>query len=158
MSLMAARLQPRPTAGPFTAATIGTLMAVIPRTIAAASSMIEGAQRGVGRHPLEEMKVTATAEGPARAGDDDGACVAVGRELRPDGRELAVQRLVGGIEGFGPVEGHEPHRAVLLDGEVLVRRHRLPRFESLGAAHGRSHPEPRDCNLTSTSPTHCCSR
>ena len=40
MSLMAARLQPRPTAGPFTAATIGTLMAVIPRTIAAASSMM----------------------------------------------------------------------------------------------------------------------
>ena len=93
----------------------------------------EGAQRGVGRHPLEEMEVAPTAEGPARAGDDDGACVAVGRQLRPDGRELAVQRLVGGIEGLGPVEGHEPHRAVLLDGEVLVRRHRLPRFGSLGA-------------------------
>ena len=63
---MAARLQPRPTAGPFTAATIGTLMAVIPRTIAAASSMMRARNAVSARHPLEEMEVTATAEGPAR--------------------------------------------------------------------------------------------
>ena len=91
----------------------------------------EGAQCGVARHPVEEVKVTPTTEGSAGAGDDD-ARASPSAELRPDVRELAVQRLVGGIERFGPVEGHEPHRAVLLDGEVLVRCHRLPRFD-LGA-------------------------
>src|SRR3954447_8417621 len=40
MSLIEARLHPSPTAGPLTAAMIGTDSAVIPRTIAAASSMI----------------------------------------------------------------------------------------------------------------------
>ncbi len=46
MSLSPARLQPSPTAGPFTAAMIGTSMLAMPRTMTAPSSMI-AARRSV---------------------------------------------------------------------------------------------------------------
>ena len=67
MSDRATRLQPSPTAGPFTAATIGTRQRTMPVTIWRPWAERLGAQAGVAGQLVDVVEVAAGREGPARA-------------------------------------------------------------------------------------------
>ena len=89
MSHIEARLQPRPTAGPFTAAMIGTRTEVMPRTISPASAITSARSFASRRHAVEQIEVAAARERLARAGEHDRGHAGIGRELGPDLREPA---------------------------------------------------------------------
>ena len=84
----------------------------------------------------DPVQVTAGGERPARAGEDHHRGVGVGGELPPHVGERPVQVLVDGVERVGPVDGHDPDRAVGLDGQrvrqVVVHRMRRPRRRRTG--------------------------
>ena len=73
---------------------------------------------------VEVGEVAAGRERAAVAGEDDGARVGVGVELREQLGEAVVQLVVGGVELLGPVEADDADGAVGLDldlgGQVVV--------------------------------------
>ena len=115
MSDRATRLQPSPTAGPFTAATIGTRQPTMPVTICrpwASVSLRSGRHRG---QLVEVGEVPAGREGPPVAGEHHGPGLGVGVDLREELGQPAVQLVVGGVQVLGPVQADDAHRPVGLD-------------------------------------------
>ena len=104
MSESATRLQPSPTAGPLTAATIGTRHATIPVTIWRPSTSVWLAQVVVLRELVEVGEVAAGGERPTVAGEHDRAHVGVGVDLREQLGQALVQHVVRGVQLLGPVE------------------------------------------------------
>ena len=132
MSDSATRLQPSPTAGPFTAATTGTRHATMPVTIWRPSASVSLAQVLVAGQLVEVGEVAAGRERPAVAGEHDGPGVEVGVDLREQLGQAVVQLVVGGVELLGPVEADDADRAVDLDldlaaaGRSVVMRRAVP--------------------------------
>ena len=115
MSDSATRLQPRPTAGPFTAAITGTRHATMPVTMFAAVEEALLAEGVVADELVDVVEVAAGREGPAVAGEHRDPGVEVGVELREQASQRAVQLVVGGVELVGTVQADDAHRAVGLD-------------------------------------------
>ena len=87
MSDRATRLQPRPTAGPLTAAMIGTRHAAIPVTMRLPSTSVCSPQRAVLGQLVEVPEVPAGREGAPVAGQDRDPGVLVGVELGEQARQ-----------------------------------------------------------------------
>ena len=86
MSESATRLQPSPTAGPLTAATIGTRHRTIPVTIWRPWVSVVWRRPASLGQLVDVAEVAPGREGPARAGDDGDPGVLVGVELREQAR------------------------------------------------------------------------
>ena len=123
MSESATRLQPSPTAGPLTAATIGTRHATMPVTIWRPWVSVSRRSTGSRDQLVEVGEVAAGREGPAVAGEHGHPGLGVGVELGEQLGQALVQHVVGGVELLGPVEADDADRSVGFDldlvGEVV---------------------------------------
>ena len=98
MSERATRLQPSPTAGPFTAATIGSRQPTIPVTICRPCVSVSVPQLGVLGELVEVVEVAAGGEGAPGAGEHRHPRLVVGVELREQRGQPGVEHVVGGVE------------------------------------------------------------
>ena len=112
---MATRLQPSPTAGPFTAATIGTRHRTIPVTIWRPCSKVVLPQRAVAGEIVEVAEVAAGREGAPGTGDDRHPRLVVGVQLREERGQPGVQHVVRGVQLVGTVQRDDPDGAVPAD-------------------------------------------
>ncbi len=103
MSESATRLQPSPTAGPFTAATIGRRHRTMPVTIWRPWAIVVLLSDVVPCQLVEVAEVTAGGEGAARPGEHGDPGPVVGVELWKQRGETGMERVVGGVELFGAV-------------------------------------------------------
>ena len=117
-------LQPRPTAGPFTAATTGMRQRIMLSTSSRPSAIVSRRSVAVLGHAVEEVEVAAGRERTALAGDHRDARVGVGAELREQLREAEVQLVVDRVELLGPRQPHDadgPSASTRIDvGQVVL--------------------------------------
>ena len=99
MSDSATRLQPSPTAGPLTAATIGTRHRDhAGHDLPAVRRASRGAAPASVAQLVEVVEVAAGRERPPVAGEHDGPGLEVGVDLREQLGQPLVQLVVGGVE------------------------------------------------------------
>ena len=127
MSDSATRLQPSPTAGPLTAATIGTRHRTMPVTIWRPWTSVSAPQLGVLAQLVEVGEVAAGREGPPVAGQHDGPGLVVGVDLGEQLGQALVQLVVGGVEmrraGSGGPSGSGPSISTSSSGGQVVGAH-----------------------------------
>ena len=119
MSDRATRLQPSPTAGPLTAATIGTRHRTMPVTICLPWASVSRRSVGVAGQLVEVGEVAAGREGPAVAGQHHGPGLVVGVDLGEQLGQPAVEPVVGGVQLLGAVQPDDPDGPVGLDLELV---------------------------------------
>ena len=112
MSDRATRLQPRPTAGPLTAATMGTRHPTMPVTIWRPWASVSFRQTAVLGQLVEVGEVAAGRECLPVPGQHHGPGLVVGIDLGEEPGQAPVELVVGGVELLGPVQPDHPHRPV----------------------------------------------
>ena len=119
MSDNATREQPSPTAGPFTAAIIGSRHRTIPVTIWRPCTSVRLRNVRVARQLVDVFEVTAGRERAAGAREHGHPRLVVRVQLREQRGQARVEDVVGGIELVGPVQRDDADRAVGLDLDLV---------------------------------------